>query len=107
MLNGVVGRLLGPMTQVTPVLVQGNTWDGNVTMSRGSNGRVILLNATPLWAPAEYEWAPWWAGIAQSIETILLSIFLVRSIIIPGPEEVRNSGCDNITYSSCSTGQPI
>ncbi|KAK0662565.1 hypothetical protein QBC41DRAFT_235001, partial [Cercophora samala] len=59
-LDEVVDWLLGPMQDVTPVLVHGNIWDDNARMIRGTTSAVALLNPTPLWAPAEYEWAPWW-----------------------------------------------
>ncbi|KAK4201530.1 hypothetical protein QBC40DRAFT_252985 [Triangularia verruculosa] len=64
-LDRVVDRLLVPMEShgrsVTPTLVHGNLWDKTVKSRGGRFSAPVLMDATPLLAPYEYEWAPWWS----------------------------------------------
>ncbi|KAK7985432.1 Fructosamine/Ketosamine-3-kinase [Apiospora saccharicola] len=60
----VVPRLLRPLEtegmKIIPTLVHGNLWDGNASVDE--TGRLVIFDATPLYAHHEYEMAPWWAS---------------------------------------------
>ncbi|KAK6860529.1 hypothetical protein PG995_004165 [Apiospora arundinis] len=66
MMTKVVPRLLRPLETetegiaVTPTLVHGDLWDGNISVDVDTGGPVIF-DATPLYAHHEYGLTPWWA----------------------------------------------
>ncbi|KAK7999566.1 hypothetical protein PG990_012166 [Apiospora arundinis] len=64
LMTKVIPRLLRPLETdgrtVTPTLVHGDLWDGNVSVDVYT-GSPVIFDATPLYAHNEYELAPWWA----------------------------------------------
>ncbi|KAL2189944.1 hypothetical protein L209DRAFT_679532 [Thermothelomyces heterothallicus CBS 203.75] len=63
LMTKVIPRLLRPLEtegrSVTPTLVHGDLWDGNVGID-AATGRTLVFDATPLYAHNEYELGPWW-----------------------------------------------
>ncbi|KAK4154987.1 Fructosamine/Ketosamine-3-kinase [Chaetomidium leptoderma] len=63
LMTKVIPRILRPLETggrtLTPTLVHGDLWDGNVAVDEAT-GRPVIFDATPLYAHNEYELAPWW-----------------------------------------------
>ncbi|KAK4032546.1 hypothetical protein C8A01DRAFT_20379 [Parachaetomium inaequale] len=63
LMTKVIPRLLRPLETegrvLTPTLVHGDLWDGNVAVDKAT-GKPLVFDATPLYAHNEYELGPWW-----------------------------------------------
>ncbi|KAK1765477.1 Fructosamine/Ketosamine-3-kinase [Phialemonium atrogriseum] len=61
----VIPRLLRPLETegrtLTPRLVHGDLWDGNTSVDVNT-GKLMIFDATPLYAHNEYEMGPWWCS---------------------------------------------
>ncbi|KAH7130323.1 Fructosamine kinase-domain-containing protein [Dendryphion nanum] len=61
----VIPRLLRPLEsegrRVTPSLVHGDLWDGNVSVD-ATTGAPVIFDACCSYAHNEYDLAPWWAN---------------------------------------------